>query len=432
MNNESREIERLFDHLWPICRSITGPGYRESLDILSEIMPTERLRFKTGTVIYDWTVPKEWTPRKAYFIDPKGRKHADFSVNNLHLLGYSIPMQREMSLRELKPHLFTLPDQPAAIPYRTSYYVERWGFCLSHREFLSLKEGRYKVVIDTELKNGSVELGETFLPGETRQEILFSTYLCHPSLANNELSGPLITAFLYKRLAARRKRRFTYRFVVGPETIGTLCYLSLRGKHLASKLAAGFVVTCAGDDGLFTYKCSRRGDTLGDRAARIVLRDAGKHRLVPFTPIGSDERQYCSPGFNLPVGSLMRTMYGQYPEYHTSLDNKDLINFKAMLRTVEVYERVVDAMEANKVWISLHPYGEPQLGKRGLYPTLGAGKEIEKKRLAMMWFFNLADKDHDLLAMAERSGCSIDLLQTVAHEAAEAGLVKTSTNKHRP
>jgi aminopeptidase-like protein len=424
-----QRLERYFDRLWPICRSITGPGYRESLDILSEIMPTERLRFPTGTKVFDWTVPNEWVPHDAYLIDPNGRKRAHFKENNLHLVGYSSPTHGNMSLEELRPHLHTVPEQRDAIPYFVSYYNEYWGFCLSHREYESLPDGQYHVVVETELRPGYVEIGEAVLPGQSGQEVLFSSYLCHPSLANNELSGPLTLAFLYERLAARRARRFTYRFAIMPETIGAVCYLSTIGDHLRKNLVAGYQLTCIGDAGRFTYKESRQGNTLADRAAKVVLRDHGTYEAIPFDPYeGSDERQYCSPGFNLPVGSLMRTRYLRYPQYHTSLDNKAFISFRSLAESVMLCERVAEALELNSAWLNTVRFCEPQLGKRGLYSSLGGKTSLEERGRGMMWLLNLADGEHDLLAVAERSGVDYRLLASVAQDLARAGLLVQEAN----
>ena len=292
MSSET-SIENYFDRLWPICRSIAGPGFRQSLNILSEIMPTKRLKFQTGKKALDWTVPKEWEAREAYIIGPDGKRYADFGKNNLHLLNYSVPFRGKMNLEELKTHLYSLPEQPDAIPYLTSYYKARWGFCLPHRVLTALPSGEYEVVVDTRLYDGHVEIGETVLPGQSTREILFSSYLCHPSLANNELSGPLVTAFLYRKIAAMPKRRFTYRFALMPETIGSICYLSLRGASFKQRLVAGYQITCVGNPAAWTYKRSRRGSCLADRAAEIILRDSGAaYELIVFDPsVGSDERQ---------------------------------------------------------------------------------------------------------------------------------------------
>lgn len=418
-------MEAYFDRLWPIYRSMAGPGFRQSLSIIEEIMPTKRLRFETGSKVLDWLVPCEWKINEAYFIDPLGNKHADIKDNNLHLVSYSAPFRGRISLRELHAHLHTLPSQPNAIPYVTSYYRQYWGFCISHDEYTKLPDGDYEVVIDSEHYPGNIEVGEAVLEGETDQEILFSSYLCHPSLANNELSGPLVVAFLYNYLKEAKQRRYTYRFVIGPETIGAICFLSVRGDHLKRKLIAGYKMTCLGDSGKFTYKLSRRGNTLADRAAVLVLRDSGTDQIVHFDPSnGSDERQYCSPGYDLPVGSLMRTMYTCYPEYHTSLDNKTLINFDSLAGSVALSADIIQALESNKIWRNTVQYGEPQLGRRGLYPSLGSANACEGKTKAMMWLINLADGETDLLGIAEKSGMSLKDLIPLCYELEAAGLLE--------
>lgn len=420
-----KEFERYFDRLWPICRSILGPGYRESLSILSELIPMERLVFQTGQKVFDWTVPKEWVIRDAYFTGPDGLKRAEFKKNNLHVLNYSSPFRGTMTLAELDEHLYSLPEQPEAIPYLTSYYEERWGFCLSHSERKSLSPGNYKVVIDSELKNGFLEIGEAVLPGETSEEIFFSTYLCHPSLANNELSGPLVMASLYEKIKALPRRRYTYRFVVAPETIGAVCYLSLRGELLKNKMAAGYLLTCLGDQGKFTYKLSRRGDSLADRAARMVLMQHGSQNVIPFDPSdGSDDRQYCSPGFNLPMGTLMRSMYGRYPEYHTSMDNKKNISFEKFEGSADLAFEIVRALECNHVWKNTVMHCEPQLGARGLYPLLGSQVSLGQEMKLILWLLNLADGSRDLLKIAEESSLPLKILISVAAELSASGLLE--------
>jgi len=419
----AREIERYFDRLWPICRSLTGRGFRQSLDILGELVPWERHSFRTGERVLDWEIPDEWNPRAAWFVDPRGVRHADFAEHNLHLLGYSIPFDGTLPLAELKEHCHSLPSLPDAIPYVTSYYQRRWGFCLPHRELESLPDGDYQVHVDTELAPGELVIGEAVLPGASEREILFSSYLCHPSLANNELSGPLVLSFLYRRLA-QAPRRFTYRFVVVPETIGAIAFLSLRGEHLRRTLLAGYQLTCIGDGGAFTYKRSRDGATIADRAALAVLGRRPGTRVFDFNPaVGSDERQYCSPGFNLPVGSIMRTMYTLYPEYHTSLDDKRLMDFAGMAEATEAIAEVTRAIEENRLWRSLSPLGEPQLGRRGLFRSLST-RDREEEELAMWWILNLADGAHDLLAMCERGGLQPDAAARVAQRLAEAGLLE--------
>jgi aminopeptidase-like protein len=425
MEDLTARMERYFDRLWPICRSIAGPGYRESLDILAEVMPVTRLRFPTKTKVLDWVVPREWEPRDAFFVGPDGVKRCDFKKNNLHLLGYSIPFRGDLTREQLRAHLYSLPEQPDAIPYLTSYYKKRWGFCLTHRELEALPPGHYDVVVDTELRDGHVEVGEAVLPGESEEEILFCSYLCHPSLANNELSGPLALVFLYEALSKLLIRRYTYRFVLAPETIGSVAYLSARGAHLKEHMRAGFLLTCIGDRGLFTLKRSRRADTSADRAAAAVLGARGPFRCEPFDPAdGSEDRQYCSPGFDLPFASLMRTMYGRFPEYHTSLDNKNFISFEALTESVSMCLEVARALEANRTWINMYPFGAPQLGRRGLYPSLGSQKTIETRLRAMLWLLNYSDGTNDILAVSEKSKASPILLHEIAEELCEHNLLR--------
>jgi aminopeptidase-like protein len=422
----TEQIAAYFDRLWPLHRSLTGVGVQQTLDILSELLPLQRLEIPSGTPVFDWVVPKEWLVRAAYVVTPAGEKILDVQDNNLHLLNYSAPFRGRMTRAELDQHLYSLPEQPTAIPYVTSYYQPRWGFCLAHQQRQALPEGEYEVVIDTEFLDGSLTLAEAILPGSSGQEVLISTYICHPSLANNELSGPLVAAFLYRRLAQLADRRLTYRFVFLPETIGSIAYLQQHGQHFKEKLVAGYVVTCAGDRGPFTFKRSRRGQSVADRAAEYVLkkRFAGAAKILDFFPAGSDERQYCSPGFNLPVGSIMRTMYGCYPEYHTSLDNRDFISFDALQESIDVYAEVCSVLEHNRIYRNRIMYGEPNLGKRGLYPTVGAAKDTAQKVAAMMWFLNLADGAHDQLAIAERSKVDFQVLNDMAGKCLEAGLVE--------
>lgn len=418
------EIENLFDRLWPLPRSLTGAGLRATYDILGEIIPLDRIEVPSGTQVFDWTVPKEWHVREAYVIAPGGRRILDVAENNLRLVNYSVPFRGTISRHELDAHLHSRPDLPDAIPYVTSYYEPRWGFCLSERERRALSGGEYQVVVDTSLEEGSLSIAEAVLPGSEPQEVLISTYTCHPSLANNELSGPLAAAFLYRRLAAWPDRRLTYRFVFAPETIGAVAYLSRRGAHLRERLIAGYVVTCVGLDTHFTYKRSRRGGSVADRAALHALGQLGLNvRVRDFAPTGSDERQYCSPGFDLPVGSLMRGAYADYPEYHTSLDNKSLLSFAALQGSIAAYEAICRVLDRNAAFQTLLPYGEPQLGRRGLYPTLGAADQARHVE-AMMWALNFSDGRHDLLAIAERSGLPIERLWQAAIAAEKKGVLQ--------
>lgn len=399
------ELEYYFDRLWPITRSLTGNGNRESLAILKELIPLEISEVPSGTACFDWKVPPEWNIREAWIKDSKGKTIVDFRENNLHIVGYSVPFSGSMKLADLKQHLYTLPEQPDVIPYLTSYYRERWGFCVTHQQLLTLQDDHYEVRIDSTLDpRGHMTFGDLVIPGGNPQEILLSTYICHPSMANNELSGPLVAAFVGRELL-KRNLRYSYRIVFVPETIGSIYYLSVWGEHLKKNLVAGFVVTTVGDPGAFTYKKSRQGVALQDRAAEAVLRTLGKpFHLEDFVPIGSDERQYGSPGFNLPVGSLMRTRYGKYKEYHTSADNKAFISFKALEETIRVYLQVIDLMENNCRWQSNNPNCEPQLGKRGLYPDLGSQKEKDSFVETLMWVLNLCDGRHDTIDMVVKSG----------------------------
>lgn len=411
-------MEQYFDRLWPICRSITGEGLRSSLKILSEVMPMEIHEVASGTKVFDWEIPKEWNIREAYIITPSGKKICDFSVNNLHVLNYSVPVRGKMNFTELRKHLYSLPSMPEAIPYMTSYYKEDWGFCISQQELDQLEtEGEYEVCIESTLTNGSLTFGEAVLRGSSDKEILFSSYLCHPSMANNELSGPLAMAFLYKRIAAIANRKYTYRFVLAPETIGVITFLNMRGQHLLENLEAGYVLTCCGDAGNFTYKRSRRGDSLADRAVEHVMKhECPDYSVRDFSIGGSDERQYCSAGFNLPVGSLMRTPYKEYSQYHTSLDNKEFISFGALAETVEMYLKVVRTLELNDFYKTTVPFCEPQLGKRGLYPVKGGQFEAPADFVFnLLHFLSYADGESDLITIADKRNKSALEFEDVIH-----------------
>ncbi|MDX1907974.1 MAG: DUF4910 domain-containing protein [Bacteroidia bacterium] len=400
------ELESYFDRLWPICRSLTGDGVRETLHILRELVPLTVHEVPSGRQVFDWTIPHEWNIRDAWIETPDGRRVAEFSRHNLHVMSYSIPVDRYLTWDELRPHLFSLPDMPDAIPYMTSYYRENWGFCLTHHELESLPQaGMYRVVIDSTLAPGHLTYGDLILPGETAEEVLFSTYICHPSMANNELSGPLVTAFLYRMVAAMPRRRYTYRFVFAPETVGIVNYLFDNGTHMKRHTRAGYVVTCVGDAAPFTYKRSKHQTSAADLAAAHVLKhQAEPYRQIEFAVGGSDERQYCSPGFNLPVGSLIRSMYLNFPEYHTSLDNKDFISFEAMVRTIGVYADIVRTLELNRYYVNTQPYGEPQLGKRGLYYTVGGNPQRREDITRILHLLSFADGTRDLIEIADWRG----------------------------
>ena len=421
------KIEEYFDRLWPICRSLTGNGNRETLKILSELIDINSTEVPSGTQCFDWNVPAEWNIKEAWIKNSKGEKIVDFSKSNLHILSYSEPFKGNLSFEELKPHLHTLPEQPDLIPYLTSYYKKRWGFCISHNQFLELnKNDTYEVFIDSSLdEEGSMTIGEAIIKGSTEKEILFSTDICHPSLANNELSGPLVSAFIYNKLKEQKNLKYTYRFIFVPETIGSIYNLSVNGDYWKKNLKAGFVITCIGDDGKFTYKKSRRGDSLPDKVVEMILNQTEREfNIIDFFPTGSDERQYCSPGFNLPVGSLMRTRYEKFPEYHTSADNKDFISFEAMEKSIFKYLEIIEVLERNEKYINKMPFCEPQLGKRGLYPTLGSQKKIGDFRRAMMWILNLSDGTNDLLSISEKSKIPINHLIPVIDKLIENGILE--------
>lgn len=393
----------LAERLYPINRSITGDGVRETLRVLREYVPLTVHEVPSGTRIFDWTVPDEWEVRDAYIKNSRGERVVDWRSNNLHVMSYSQPVRRLLSLAELKQHVHTRPDRPDWIPYRTSYYQPGWAFCMSAAQLQALPEDTYEVVIDSELVAGALTYGELYLPGAGEEEVLFSTYVCHPSLANDNLSGVVLTAALAQRLSERTARRYAYRFLFVPETIGALVWLE-RNEERLERIKHGLVVTCVGDRGPMTYKRSRRGNVEIDRVVVKVLSDSGQpHRILDFFPAGSDERQYCAPGFDLPVGSLMRTPYGEYPEYHTSADNLDFIAAGHLADSLARYLEVVDVLEKNRVYVSLVSKGEPQLGRRGLYDAAPGVRWQLSDRLALLWVLNLSDGQHDLLAIAERA-----------------------------
>ena len=423
------ELETFFDRLWPICRSIMGEGFRQSLDIISEILPLERVSFPSGTNVHDWTVPLEWNIDDAWIKDPSHAKIVDFQKSNLHVLNYSAPIEGEFTLEELNKYLYSIPELPEAIPYLTSYYSERWGFCLSHKQRESLKPGKYSVKIASSLKTGSLDIGHAVLKSDANSgqtnEFLISTYLCHPSMANNELSGPLVTAFLYRELSKVKSRNYNYRFVVGPETIGAICYLSKFGTHLKEHCKGGLVVTCVGDGRNFHYKKSRRGNSSLDRIMQSTLKSSGtKHNVIEFFPHGgSDERQYCSPGYDLPVGVLMHSAPSQFKEYHTSLDNKSMIDFKAMQDTIDLLLKAILEFDRRKAFVTSVKFGEPMLGARGLYPTLGSQRKSEDAVKQLLWVLNYSDGQHDLGDIAEKSGFPLSELEEAATRLVDKGLI---------
>ncbi len=421
-----KKMEEYFDRLWPICRSITGNGLRESFNILQELIPLELHEVKSGTEVFDWKVPKEWNIQDAYIITPDGKKIADFSKNNLHVVNYSIPVDKKVEFSELKQHLHFKKELPNAVPYATTYYKEDWGFCIDYNTYKSLlKKGEYRVFIDSTLHDGSLTYGDILLPGENEEEILFTSYLCHPSMANNELSGPLALAFLYNELKNRKDRFYTYRFVLAPETIGAICYLHSNLKQLVSNVIGGYIFTCCGDNGLITFKQSREERSATNRITEHILKHSDdNYNIVPFDPIGSDERQYGSPGVNLPLGTLMRTPFSEYPEYHTSLDNKRLINFEKLSDIVNHCVQFVDAIELNQKYENQIKYGEPFLSKRNLYEDLSTKRSHSETIKIRMRLLNFLDGTKDLLEVCNRYDYSILSVKHEINQLVEHGLLK--------
>ena len=418
-----REMIELARDLYPICRSITGEGVRSSLQILQQVVPLELHEVSTGTRVFDWTVPREWNIRDAYVKNQHGERVIDFRRHNLHVVNYSVPFHGHLTLDELKSHLHTLPEQPDWIPYRTSYYRETWGFCISHNQFLSLEKGEYEVCVDTSLEAGALTYGELYLAGQSTDEVLISCHCCHPSLANDNLSGMVVSAFLARELQTR-PRRYSYRFLFIPGTIGSITWLATNEQR-TKNIRHGLVIACVGDAGCMQYKKSRRDDAEIDKAVIHVLRHSGQEfRVLDFSPYGYDERQYCSPGFNLPVGSLTRTPHGRYPEYHTSADNLDFVRPEYLADSFDRYLAVVDLLEHNKKYLNTQPKCEPQLGKRGLYGTFGGRKDADQHELAMLWVLNLSDGNHTLLEIADRSNLSFGLIEEVAETLVTHGLLE--------
>lgn len=421
--SEGEELHRRASGLWPVPRSLTGDGVRETLRHLAEAVPLEVVEVPSGTPAFDWVVPDEWNVREAWIEGPDGGRIVDVADSSLHLLGYSESVDAEMTREELDPHLYSLPDQPDLVPYRTSYYQRRWGFCLPHSLRETLCEGTYRVRIDARLEPGHLTFGECVLPGESEETILVSAHVCHPALANDNLSALVVTSRLAGLLAQLERRRYTYRFVWAPGTIGAIVWLSRR-RDVAEKVVAGLVAANLGDAGPFHYKRSRRETAWVDRAVECVLRDSGdEHRVEDFVPFGYDERQFCSPGFDLPVGSLTRTPWGRYPEYHTSADDLVLVRPEHLGRSLRRYLEVIRVLETDRTYRNLLPHCEPQLGKRGLYRTIGGDESGRERELALLWVLNQSDGSRSLLDVAERSGIAFARIAEAAEALCEADLL---------
>ncbi len=401
LKSVGEEIYDLIVKLYPICRSITGKGVRQSLEILKDHIPLKVNEVPSGTKVFDWVVPREWNIQDAYIKNSQGKKVVDFERSNLHVLNYSIPVKTTLPLKELKDHLYTLPGHPEWIPYRTTYYEEKWGFCLSHEDLLQLTEDEYEVCIDSTLEDGYLTYGELYLKGESEDEVLITTHVCHPSLCNDNLSGIAVSTLLAQNIINDRPR-YSYRFLFIPGTIGAITWLALNEEKV-SRIKHGLVLAGLGDPGPITYKRSRRGNAEIDRAMIQVLKDSNdNHQVLEFTPYGYDERQFCSPGFNLPVGRLSRSVYGEYPEYHTSADD---LNFVIRSSLVDSFEKIMNlflVLENNGQFLNLLPKCEPQLGKRGLYRNPGTDE------LALLWVLNLSDGYHSLLDICALSGIDFE------------------------
>ena len=422
-----REMHALAERLFPICRSITGDGVRETLGILSRSIPLQVHEVASGTPVFDWVVPKEWNIADAYVANSRGERVIDFRRHNLHVLQYSVPVRARMTLDALRPHLHTLPGRPDAIPYRTAYYREDWGFCLSDRQLHSMEPGEYDVVIDTSLRDGSLTYGELYLPGRDAGEVLFHAHVCHPSMANDNLSGIVVAAFLAGRVA-RQSRRCSYRFLFLPGAIGPITWLALH-EDVAQRIRHGLVLTGVGDRGAFTYKRSRRGNALIDRAMEHLLRHSSAGaRILDFEPYGYDERQYCSPGFDLPVGCLTRSRHGSYPEYHTSDDDLGFISPESLEATLDLTERLVALLEGDRACLNLSPKCEPQLGKRGLYKPCG-GDGIDARHMALLWVLNGSDGTRSLFEIAERANVPFHIIEESASDLEAAGLLSSSRTR---
>src|SRR5271167_736720 len=406
------ELHRFATDLYPICRSITGNGIRRTLTLIKSRIPLHTFEVPTETPVFDWKVPKEWNIRDAYIADSGGKRVVDFQQCNLHVMNYSVPVHATMPLSELKQHLFTIPKHPDWIPYRTSYYKEDWGFCLSHNQMLALEDGDYAVCIDSTLEAGHLTYGECYLAGRSSDEILISCHACHPSLANDNLSGLTVATFLAQFLS-KQDLRYSYRFLFIPGTIGAITWLA-RNREAVGRIRHGLVLTCIGDAGAFHYKKSRRGNAEIDRAAAHILTHYSESpEILEFSPYGYDERQYCSPGFNLPTGCLMRSVWGSFPEYHTSADNLEFIRPVQLAGSLRVCAAILDVLENNRRYCNLSPYCEPQLGRRNLYHSTG-GDTIGAEINARLWVLNLSDGEHSLLDIAERSGISFSLIREAA------------------
>lgn len=422
---EGKEIYAIANRLFPICRSITGTGVRDTLNILKEYYPEMSLyEVPSGTQVFDWTVPKEWNITDAYIEDSTGKHIIDFKNNNLHVMGYSIPVDATVPLDELKQYIYTEPSQPDVIPYVTSYYKERFGFCMSENQKSSLKEDTYHMVIKSSFTEGSLTYGEIIIPGKTDKEIFLSTYICHPSMANNECSGPALAIYLANWIKSLPQRRYTYRVIFIPETIGSITYLSRNYQYMKDHIIAGFNLSCVGDNLDYSIIESRYADTLADRALKNILHyHCKKYSTYSYLQRGSDERQYNAPGIDLPVVAFCRSKYGTYPEYHTSADNMDYVSPEGFQGSYDVMTQVISALEYNFHY-QINVLCEPQLGKRGLYPTISKKGSYDAV-YGLTNFIAYADGKNDLISISDRIGYPVHMLIEIIHQLNENGLLKT-------
>ncbi len=408
--------------LYPICRSITGPGVRETISLIGEHIPLSVTEVPSGEPVLDWHVPKEWTIRDAWVADASGNRVIDFQKHNLHIVSYSRPVHTRMSLSELKPHLHSDPSNPEWIPYRTGYYADNWGFCLPHRDLEAMQEGEYEVVVDATLEDGSLTYAECIIPGQTTDEILLSAHICHPSLANDNLSSIVVATELARRLLEGPQPQHTIRVLFIPATIGSITWLA-RNTATVDRVKHGLVLANLGDPGAIHYKKSRRDDTEINRAVRLVIQDQPDHKMLEFEPYGYDERQFCSPGFDMPMGCFSRTPYASFQEYHTSADNPEFVRPEALEDSLTRLEKVIDILERDKKFMNLNPKGEPMLGRRGLYDAIGGRSDSKEQQMALLWVLNYSDGDHSLLDIAERSQLGFDRVADAAEILRQHGLL---------
>ena len=421
------DIHALAAEIYPFGRSITGNGVRQTLARLGQHIKLEVREVPTGTPVFDWTIPREWNIRDAWIKDPSGRRIVDVAASNLHVVGYSIPIDSQMTLAELRPHLHSLPEEPNAVPFRTSYWTEDWGFCLPHAELQQLTDGVYDVRIDSTLRDGFLTYGEYLHQGSTAEEVLLSAHICHPSQANDNCSGLALLTLLAARLAGMQTR-LSYRFLFAPATIGALAWLA-QNETILSRIKHGLVVSCVGDGGGPTYKCSRRGEAMIDRVMIHVLNQethGGRApRIMDFTPFGQDERQFCAPGFNLPVGLFQRSPPGAFAGSRTSLDDLDLIKPEHLGHSFNVLARVLKVLEHDRKLVNLAPKGEPQLGRRGFNEEINGGHRDSQRNQAMLWLLNFCDGQSSVLEIAERSGMAFAVLHEAALDLEANGLLLT-------